>query len=295
MGSLRGGILAASCAAGVALVFGYSGAPAQQRTAALPAAKAMPCGGAEIARGRARDALDGGNFQFGDGRMVHLAGIEMPLRAAAGTAFAAPGGAAATAELSKLLSGAQIVLRLADANPDRYGRVVAFAETLSGAVRSSVEVELLATGYARVGVDTGNRACAAALLHAEAAARKTKIGLWANPYYDPLRADDPASIVAERGRFALIEGDVVSVHESGATLYLNFGRRWSRDFSVTVRKRNERRFAAAGFDLKALAGRAVEVRGWIEARAAAGGEGATWRAPWIEATYPAQVQLAGPD
>lgn len=291
-----GGILAASCAAGVALVFGYPGAAAQQRiAAALPAAQAMPCGGAEIARSSARNALDGGNFQFGDGRIVHLAGIEMPMRAAAGTGFAAPGGVAATAELSNILSGAQIVLRQADANPDRYGRVVAFAETVRGMVRGSVEAQLLAAGYARVDGDVGNQACAAALLHAEAAARKTKIGLWANPYYDPLRADDPASIVAERGRFALVEGDVVSVHESGATLYLNFGRRWSRDFTVTVRKRNERRFAAAGFDLKALAGRPLRVRGWIEARAASGGGGASWRAPWIEAAYPAQVQLAGQD
>lgn len=291
-----GGILAASCAAGVALVFGYPGAAAQQRiAAALPAAQAMPCGGAEIARSSARNALDGGNFQFGDGRIVHLAGIEMPMRAAAGTGFAAPGGVAATAELSNILSGAQIVLRQADANPDRYGRVVAFAETVRGMVRGSVEAQLLAAGYARVDGDVGNQACAAALLHAEAAARKTKIGLWANPYYDPLRADDPASIVAERGRFALVEGDVVSVHESGATLYLNFGRRWSRDFTVTVRKRNERRFAAAGFDLKALAGRPLRVRGWIEARAASGGGGAFWRAPWIEAAYPAQVQLAGQD
>lgn len=291
-----GGILAASCAAGVVVVFGYPGAAAQQRiAAATPAAQAMPCGGAELARSLARNALDGGNFQFGDGRIVHLAGIEVPLPSAAGIAFAAPGGAAATAELSRLLSGAQIVLRQADASPDRYGRVVAFAETVRGTVRSSVEADLLAAGYARVGGDARNQACAAALLGAEAAARKTKIGLWANPYYDPLRADDPASIVAERGRFALVEGDVVSVHESGATLYLNFGRRWSRDFSVTVRKRNERRFAAAGFDLEALAGRSVRVRGWIEARAAGGGGGAAWRAPWIEATYPAQVQLAGHD
>lgn len=291
-----GRILAASCAAGVALFFGYPGAAAQQRIAAiLPAAPAMPCGGAQIGSGDALSVFDGGNFQFGDGRLVHLAGIEMPLRAALGNAFAAPGGAAATAELSRLVSGAQIVLRQAEANPDRYGRVVAFADTVRGAVRGSLEMDLLTAGYARVGGDVGSQACAAALLHAEAAARKTKIGLWANPYYDPLRADDPASIVAERGRFALVEGDVVSVHQSGATLYLNFGRRWSRDFSVTVRKRNARRFAAAGYDLKVLAGRAVEIRGWIEARPVTGAARASWRAPWIEATYPAQVQLAGQD
>jgi endonuclease YncB( thermonuclease family) len=275
----------------MALVSGDPGAGAQQRIVAAVPAQAALCGGAEIARGVTAVALDGGNFQLSDGRTVHLAGIEVPMATGVGKAFAGPGGAAATAELMRLVSGAQLVLRRAEANPDRYGRVVAYAETVRDADRHSVEADLIGTGLARVGDDAGTLACATALLGAETAARKAKIGLWGNPYYDPLRADDPASIVAERGRFALIEGDVVSVHESGATLYLNFGRRWSRDFAVTVRKRNERRFAAAGFDLKALAGRPVQVRGWIEARAAAGGGSAYWRAPWIEATYPAQIQL----
>lgn len=280
----------------MALIFGDPGAGAQQRVAAaISAAPAMPCGGAEMARGNASDALDGGNFQISDGRTVHLAGIEVPMASAAGKTFAGPDGPAATAALSRLISGAQVVLRQAEAKPDRYGRVVAYAETMRGDDRRSVEADLIAAGLARVADDAGSGACAAALLGAESAAREAKIGLWANPYYDPLRASDPASIVAERGRFALIEGDVVSVHESGATLYVNFGRRWSRDFAVTIRKRNERRFAAAGFDLKALAGRPVRVRGWVEARAAAGQGGAYWRAPWIEATYPAQIQLADHD
>jgi hypothetical protein len=187
------------------------------------------------------------------------------------------------------------VLRQAEVKPDRYGRVVAYAEIVRDSDRRSVEADLLAAGLARVSGDVASRACAATLLSAEAVARDAKIGLWANPYYDPLRADDPAGIVEERGRFALVKGDVVSVHESGAIIYLNFGRRWSRDFAVTIRKRNERKFAAAGFDLKALAGRPVQVRGWIAARAATGGGGAYWGAPWIEATYPAQIQLADHD
>ena len=98
-----------------------------------------------------------------------------------------------------------------------------------------------------------------------------KLGLWADPYYDVLDAETPADVLAQRGRFALVEGKVVSVRESGATIYVNFGRRWSEDFTVTILKRNERNFTAAGLDLKGLAGRRVRVRGWIEAR---GGTGA---------------------
>ena len=96
-----------------------------------------------------------------------------------------------------------------------------------------------------------------------------------------LDADNPADVQAKRGRFALVEGKVVSVRESGATIYVNFGRRWTEDFTVTILKRNERSFAAAGVEPKRLSGRRVRVRGWIEER---GG-------PWIEATRPEQIEL----
>ena len=39
---------------------------------------------------------------------------------------------------------------------------------------------------------------------------------------------------------------MLSVRESGGTIYVNFGRRWTEDFTVTVAKRNERTFADAG-------------------------------------------------
>jgi hypothetical protein len=62
---------------------------------------------------------------------------------------------------------------------------------------------------------------------------------------------------------------------------VNFGRRWSQDFTVAILKRNERLFTGAGLAPKALAGRHVEVRGWIEER---GG-------PAIEAARPEQIEI----
>jgi hypothetical protein len=119
------------------------------------------------------------------------------------------------------------------------------------------------------------------LLSRENTARRAKLGLWASSYYDSLDADNPADVLAEQGHFALVEGKVVSVRESGATIYVNFGRRWSKDFTVTILKRNARNFTAAGLEPKTLAGRRVRVRGWIEER---GG-------PWIEAARPEQIEL----
>ena len=116
----------------------------------------------------------------------------------------------------------------------------------------------------------------------ETAARKAKLGLWGSSYYDSLNADSPTDVLAEQGRFALVQGRVLSVRESGATIYVNFGRRWSEDFTVTILKRNERNFTAAGLEPKTLAGRQVRVRGFIEER---GG-------PWIEAIRPEQIEFA---
>jgi len=72
------------------------------------------------------------------------------------------------------------------------------------------------------------------------------------------------------------------VRESGATIYLNFGRRWTEDFTVTILKRNERKVTSGGLNLKQLEGRNVRIRGTIEER---GG-------PWIEVVDPAQIELA---
>jgi endonuclease YncB( thermonuclease family) len=271
----RDGGLAAAVAAHLAVMFGGLGAAAQEQPVS-----ALPCGGDAIARGAAGRIVDGRTFALEDGREVRLAAIEVPPLAAPGEAReaeAAPGGVAAKDALAALLEGADIVLRRAD----RYGRILAYTSTAREGIERSVQADLLAGGFARVGGRIGTRECATELLARERAARKAKLGLWAISYYDLLDADNPADVQAKRGRFALVEGKVVSVRESGATIYVNFGRRWTEDFTVTILKRNERSFAAAGVEPKRLSGRRVRVRGWIEER---GG-------PWIEATRPEQIEL----
>src|SRR5262249_1124906 len=142
--------------------------------------------------------------------------------------------------------------------------------------------ELIAAGFARVGDLVGSRNCAVELLKSESAARRAKLGLWADSYYDVLDAETPTDVLARRGRFALGEGRGVSVREGGATSSVNSGRGWYEDFTVTVLKRNERNFTAAGLDLKGLAGRRIRVRGFIEDRGR----------PWIEAEHPEQIETA---
>ncbi len=249
---------------------------------------APPCGGDEIARTSVSHVSDGRTFTLADGREVRLAAIEVPPMPLPQQSDAAPGSAAAKAALDALAGGDDVVLRRAEAAADRYGRVVAYAYTERDGDELFVQGELIAAGFARVGDRVGSRACATELLGRENAARKAKLGLWADPYYDLLDAENPADVLARQAQFALVGGQVVSVRESGATIYVNFGQRWSEDFAVTVRKRNERNFAAAGLDLKGLAGQRLIVRGFIEARGTGG-------SPSIEATRPEQIEAADRD
>ena len=235
------------------------------------------CGGDEIARGTVGKILDGRTFVVDDGREVRLAAIEVaPL---AGPQDRADGaGHAAAAALGALAAGDQVLLRRAENGSDRYGRLLAYAYTLRDGDEFLVQRELVAEGFARVSTRIAGP-CAGHLLDREKAARQAKLGLWADPYYEVLNAETPKDALAYRGRFALIKG------KSGPTIYVNFGRRRMGDITVTILKRNERSFVAAGLDLRSLAGRRFGVRGWIEARG--GGERA-----WIEAEHPEQVEMA---
>jgi endonuclease YncB( thermonuclease family) len=255
------------------LALGLAAAVLFAATAAAAEDK-IGCKPASIGAAQVRAVIDGRTLQLADGREVRLAGIEISDRDGA------------KAALQSLVAGREISLaRLGagtEAETDRYGRVVALVTAEAGTAENSVQRALLAQGQARVSAHVGNFACAASLLRAEHAARAAGLGLWAEPYYVMRNAEDPAGILAVRGRFAVVEGKILSVRESGGTIYVNFGRRWSDDFTVTVAKRNERSFTAAGLPLKQLAGQHVRVRGTIEER---GG-------PWIEATRPEQIEIA---
>jgi endonuclease YncB( thermonuclease family) len=275
--------LPAALSAALVIACGDVAALAQQNPA-------LACGGDEIARGTVSRVIDARTFMLDDGHEVRLAAIESPLVPPRDTGEA-PGAAAAKDALDALVGGDTVVLRRAEAPSDRYGRLVGHAYAVRDGEELFAQGELLAAGFARVGDRVGSRACAVELLGREREARAAKLGLWANSYYDVLNAETPADILARRGRFALVEGKVVSVRESGSTIYVNFGRRWSEDFSVTIQKRNERNFAATGLDVKGLAGRRVRVRGWVEARGSAGSS--PGGSPWIEAAHPEQIEITG--
>lgn len=245
-------------------------------------ARRMGCDFPLVATGRAKSVIDGRTLRLDDGREIRLAAIEVAeVLPAEADAERARAGRAAQAALAELSLGRDLLFRQA-APLDRWGRIVAYGYAKQGEGEQSLQRELLARGHARLAARVEEAACLEPWRAAERAARRAALGLWGDPHYSVQAAETPAAIAMRRGRFTVVEGEVVSVRETGGTIYVNFGRRWSESFTAIILKRNAAALAAAGLDPTRFAGRRVEVRGFVEMR---GG-------PRIEVTRPEQIAVA---
>ena len=197
-------VLAATFAACFVVACGGN-APAR----AMEQQGAHACGGNEVARGTVSRIVDGRTFVLDDGREIRLAAIEVPPLSPPSNASDAPDGKASAVALNALAGADQVVLRSAEIASDHYGWLVAYAYTMRDGDELFVQGELVADGFARVG-DRVGRDCAGELLSREKIARKARLGLWADPYYDVLNVETPVDVPAQRGRFALVEGTVTS-------------------------------------------------------------------------------------
>jgi endonuclease YncB( thermonuclease family) len=233
------------------------------------ASPAHACTDKALGESRVAAIEDARTLRLADGRAVRLAGIEWGLTAEE-----------ARAALSDLALDRTVSLKGAGTR-DRYGRIYAFP-IVSGS-ETPIQYALLDRGLAVTGTRIGDPACRRALLQREQAARASRLGIWGSGVYRLHQADDPQAILGDLGRFAIVQGRVLSVRESGNTIYVNFGRRWSEDFTVTIAKRAEPAFMSAGIPPKSLAGRTIRVRGVIEERSG----------PWIEATAADQFDWDG--
>jgi endonuclease YncB( thermonuclease family) len=262
---MRGICHAQALAGAIMLIVAQACALAQDRTGK---AESPACEPRQAITAKVKSIADGRTFLLEDGREVRLPAIEVQK--------------SAQPALSKLIEGRELLLSPLVPPVDRYGRLNMRAFLNVDGKPQSVEARLVALGVALASPRGDDDVCLKDLLRSEQAARAGKLGQWSDDTRKKMRAEDPATLMVARGRFAAIDGKVISVRESGGTIYVNFGRRWNEDFTVTILKRNARKFAEAGMEPKQLEGRRVRVRGFIEER---GG-------PWIEATVPQQIEVA---
>jgi endonuclease YncB( thermonuclease family) len=227
--------------------------------------------------GQSIRAIDGATILLADGRSVRLAGIVVPT-ALDGDDQAADSSRAA---LDAAIAGRVFSIHGRKDEKDRHGRMI--AHVIAG--EQWVQAELLRGGHARVAFDKEGAGCAKALLGVEGEARKARRGLWSMPTFAVAAAHDLERLRAMSGRFAVIEGTVEHVGEAGGRIYLDFGRRYTRDFTIVIPREAHAAFAQAGVDLRGLSGKAVRARGVIY----------SWGGPAMELRVPAALELLAAD
>ena len=210
--------------------------------------------------------LSADRLELADGRSVRLAGIRVPPMMAG----------QAEAALEGLVAERTVRLGTTPAPLDRYGDLVAQVERADGLW---LQGALLERGLAQVQTAPDEVARAAAMLALEQAARAAGLGLWRQPAFAPRRVDQLADAV---GSFQIVQGRVLRVAPTDDYIYLNFGRDWWSDFTLRLRRAElDTSFQRSLVDVLALAGRRVEVRGFV---LDAGG-------PLIELSHPEQIQV----
>lgn len=245
---------------------------------------AEPCGLSVKFKSTATRVTPAGTIILDDGSEVVLSGILLPQDRDAGDGRAPwPPAVAAFAYLAQRVGGKSITIATSGGGErDRYGRHVAhvFVNTPGG--RAWVQGALLTAGQARADILPSRTSCLAELLAHEHSARTQKIGLWRHGPYRVRSAEKPASLVAARGTFQIIEGKIAKVSAMARMTYLNFGETWRDDFSIGIPAAVIKEHPEWAKTLHGMTGRAVRVRGWIERR----------NGPFITLVHPAQLEIS---
>jgi hypothetical protein len=203
--------------------------------------------------------------ELDDGRVIRLAGIRLPDDGAAGQQ--------AHAALAGLAEGHPV--RFEPAARDRHGRLAAQVWRDDGLW---LQGAMLERGLVQLQTRPGEAARAAEMAAQEDAARHAGAGIWADPYFAVRSVDQ---LEGAAGSFQVVRGRVVRVAPTARYVYLNFGADWRSDFTLRVAGKLARSLKKTGLDLESLAGREVEVRGYV---LEAGG-------PLIELSHREQIRV----
>ncbi len=229
--------------------------------------------------GVASEIVDGDTLVLRSGTQVRLVGIQAPKLPLGRRGFTAwPLADQAKAALSRLTLGRTLGLSYVGRRVDRHGRLLAHLTDDSG---RWIQGALLEAGMARVYTFADNRGRAADMLALERKARSAGSGIWNHSFYRVIDASETPQFI---DTFQLVEGRVLDTAVVRRRGYLNFGRDWRRDFTISIAPRSLRRFKSAGPGLESYRGARVRVRGWLK----------SYNGPMIEATHPEQIEVLKP-
>ncbi|KZM51074.1 hypothetical protein OA90_05175 [Labrenzia sp. OB1] len=171
-----------------------------------------------------------------------------------------------------LVVGAAPGLEAVATGPEnRWGLTPAWIVLKDGETRELLQAVRLMSGAAVFAPDREDSVCAGLLRLAETAARREQRGLWGDKMAAPVySAARPGLLEEKTGDYVIVKGRVVSLGKTESTRYLNFGKYWKTDFTVTLKASDEAIFDAAlgrsGWQVEELAGKFVELRGFVQVR-----------------------------
>lgn len=167
--------------------------------------------------------------------------------------------------------GSQTLEAIPAGPANRWGLIPAWIVVRNGDTLELLQADELETGGAIFVPERASGSCARHLRQAESSAREQKTGIWARGKDAPVHSvTDLENLEAAAGNYVIASGRIVSLGKTRSTRYLNFGRYWKTDFTVTLKASDEDRFDAIlsqnGWRIENLANKTVEIRGVVQVR-----------------------------
>ena len=200
---------------------------------------------------------DGDTLRLQDGRKLRLVGVNTP-ELARENRQVEPFAAAAKVLVQSLIvskvpgvKATRIKLRYGKEKHDRHGRLLAHVFTVKG---QNITQALLESGLGSAIQIAPNLWAHECYLAAEKKAQTRKQGIWGDPYFLPVMADDLKT--SARG-YRFVQGKISRIGQSKNALWLNLGEK----FVIRIRKADWQYFDIR--QLKNAKGKSLTVRGWL--------------------------------
>ena len=222
---------------------------------------------------------NGKSFTAKSGKKVRLASLQVPnIRETHGLKRPGePMGKQSHQALIDLIQNQTLTLEFGPEKKDRKGRFVAIARLKDG---RSVQEAMISEGWALAYPFPDLRKPLPAWLKLENKARQAKRGIWQNSYWDPQSSDGVDT--GGKERYLLVEGVVKKVAKVKGGWFLNFDEDWKTDFSGVISKQDAKTLFKK-YDVKALAGKRVRLRGWTY----------RYNGPAMDLHQPEQIEILG--
>lgn len=217
---------------------------------------------AEPAVDRVVSVTEHGELRLASGRLAKLSGIRLA---------SDPGARGRALDRLRKSAGLDAQTAAFGTSVDRWGRTPAIVVLNREGGATDLARDLVASGLALADVGEADQLCRSDLLGLERDARDLGLGLWGADADRVVTAEDLERLKQRIGGFAVVEGRIRSVGERSRRTYLNFGRDWANDFTVTIPQPAWDTMRHRGMTADGLRGRRIRVRGVVE----------EWRGPAI--------------